>query len=172
VKNGKPKDGENKVETTLTLDPGTYCGGLTITGKANVTLRGGIYVMKDGPLIVDKDASLSGVDVAFYFTGDKGGLLFDKKTTISLTAPTTGTMAGLLMSEERAVSSPGDPVTGLLDDLTGLLLPATPPPLGQTKPMRIYRIISDNARTMLGTIYLPAGRLVIDAKKPVADQSA
>ncbi len=38
--------------------------------------------------------------------------------------------------------------------------------------MRINRIISNNARTMLGTIYLPAGRLVIDADKPVADQSA
>ena len=166
------KDAGNKVETTLTLDPGTYCGGLTITGKANVTLRGGVYVMKDGPLVVDKSAMLTGTDVSFFFTGNKGGLLFDKKTTISLTAPTTGTMAGLLMSEERAVSSPVDPVTGLLDEVTGLLLPGTPPPLGQTKPMRIYRIISDNARTMLGTIYLPAGRLVIDAKKPVADQSA
>ena len=38
--------------------------------------------------------------------------------------------------------------------------------------MRTYRIISDNARTILGTIYLPAGRVVIDAKKPVGDQSA
>ena len=38
--------------------------------------------------------------------------------------------------------------------------------------MRTYRILSDNARTMLGTIYLPAGRLVIDASRPVADQSA
>ncbi len=38
--------------------------------------------------------------------------------------------------------------------------------------MRIYRIISNNARTMLGTIYLPSGRVVIDADKPVADQSA
>ncbi|TGE00321.1 hypothetical protein EU555_10590, partial [Methylobacterium nonmethylotrophicum] len=37
---------------------------------------------------------------------------------------------------------------------------------------RQYRIISDNARTMLGTIYLPAGRLIIDSSKPVADQSA
>ena len=38
--------------------------------------------------------------------------------------------------------------------------------------MRTYRIVSDNARNLLGTIYLPAGRLVIDAKRPVADRSA
>ncbi len=175
VKSAKPKDGkkdiENKVETTLTLEPGTYCGGLKITGNADVTLQAGVYVMKDGPLIVEKSASMSGTDVSFYFTGNNGGLVFDKKTTISLTAPTTGTMAGLLMAEERVVSEPVD-LTGSVEvDLSDVITPP-PPPLGQMKPMRLYRIISDNARTMLGTIYLPAGRLVVDAKKPVADQSA
>ncbi|GEP03010.1 hypothetical protein MOX02_10480 [Methylobacterium oxalidis] len=182
AKNGKPKANENRVETTLTLEPGTYCGGLKITGSAVVTLRAGVYVMKDGPLIVEQNASLSGTDVSFYFTGNKGGLLFDKKTTVSLTAPTTGVMAGLLMTEDRAVSAPVDPVVDVVNGVVGALtapllgqpdaLTLTPPPLGQTKPMRTYRIISDNTRTMLGTIYLPAGRLVIDAKKPVADQSA
>ena len=157
---------KNEVDQDATLDPGTYCGGLHLTKSAVVTLRAGVYVMKDGPLVVDKSASLTGTDVGFYFTGDKGGLLFDKKTTISLAAPTTGVMAGLLMFEERAVASPVDPP---LDPLT---TPPAPPSKGQTKPMRLYRIISDNARTMLGTIYLPAGRVVIDASKPVADQSA
>ena len=137
--------------------------------------------MKDGPLIVDKNAAMTGTDVAFYFTGNKGGLLFDKKTTISLSAPTTGPMAGLLMMEERTVSDPVDPaaiLAGLVDQIATPLLPGppppppTPPPLAATKPMRTYRIISDNARTMLGTLYLPAGRVVIDADKPVADQSA
>ncbi|GJE58277.1 hypothetical protein MPOCJGCO_0356 [Methylobacterium trifolii] len=160
-----------KIETSVTLEPGTYCGGLHITKNAVVSLKPGIYVMKDGPLVVDKKASLSGVDVAFYFTGNKGGLVFDKKTTISLTAPTSGVMAGLLMSEERAVTLPIDP-TALVETLLGDLISPTPPALSLTKPVRIYRIISDNARTMLGTIYLPSGRLVIDASKPVADQSA
>jgi Flp pilus assembly protein TadG len=160
------------IDKDVTLDPGTYCFGLQIKKKAVVTMRPGIYVFKDGPLIVKYNATLTGTDVGFYFVGDKAGLLFDKKTTVSLTAPTTGDMAGLLMAEQTTVSNPIDPALGLIDDVTGLLLPPTPPPLGQTKPMRIYRIISNNARTMLGTIYLPAGRLVIDADKPVADQSA
>ena len=160
------------IDKDVTLDPGTYCYGLQIKKKAVVTLRPGVYVFKDGPLIVQDNATLSGDGVGLYFVGDKAGLLFDKKTTVSLTAPTTGEMAGLLMAEQTSVSMPTDPALGLIDDITGLLLPPTPPPLGQTKPMRIYRIISNNARTMLGTIYLPAGRLVIDADKPVADQSA
>ena len=174
---------ENRIENAVTLEPGTYCGGLHITKTAVVTLKPGIYVIKDGPLFVDSQASLSGVDVGFYFMGNMGGLLFDKKTSISLTAPTGGAMAGILMMEERSVSSPVDPQKALLaqiagtveaatDGITLSLIPPTPPPAQLTTPMRTYRIISDNARTMLGTIYLPAGRLVIDAKRPVADQSA
>ena len=160
-----------KIDASMTLEPGTYCGGLQITKNAVVTLKAGIYVIANGPLIVDKKASLSGTDVAFYFTGDKGSLVFDKDTTISLSAPTTGVMAGLLISEDRKVSSPTDP-SNLITTLLGAILAPPPAPLAATKPMRTYRILSDNARTMLGTIYLPAGRLVVDATKPVADQSA
>ena len=127
--------------------------------------------MRDGPLVVDSKASLSGTDVGFYFTGSKGGLLFDQKTTISLSAPTTGVMAGLLMMEERTVSNPVDPTNAVIQDPLAPT-PPTPPLKGATAPMRTYRIISDNARTILGTIYLPAGRVVIDAKKAVGDQSA
>jgi len=169
--NSKGDTSKNLVDQSATLSPGTYCGGLHITKNAIVTLQSGIYVMQDGPLIVDKSGSLSGTDVGFYFMGSKGGLLFDQKTTISLAAPTTGVMAGLLMMEERAVINPVDPTTAVDQDLLAPT-PPTPPPLGATKPMRIYRIISDNARTILGTLYLPAGRVVIDAKKPVGDQSA
>jgi hypothetical protein len=169
--NDKGDTSKNLVNQSTTLDPGTYCGGLHITKNAVVTLRSGTYVMKDGPLIVDKSGSMSGIDVAFYFMGDKGGLVFDKKTTISLSAPTTGPMAGLLMMEERTVGTPVDPTGAVLADLLSPISP-TPPPLAASKPMRTYRIISDNARTMLGTLYLPAGRVVIDASKPVSDQSA
>ena len=176
--NKKGDRSKNEIDQDTTLDPGTYCSGLKISKKAVVTLKPGTYVFKDGPLLVYDKATLSGTDVSLYFSGNTAGLLFDKGSTISLSAPTLGVMAGLLISEERAVASPLDPVVGLVSGLLGAdapLLgppPPTPAPLGQTKPLRTYRIISDNARTMLGTIYLPAGRLVIDASKPVADQSA
>ncbi|WP_156383970.1 TadE/TadG family type IV pilus assembly protein [Methylobacterium sp. Leaf456] len=167
-----PSKGTNVIASNTTINPGTYCGGLKVTKKAVVTMNPGIYVFKDGPLIVDKEASLTGNDVGLFFTGNNSGLLFDKKTTISLAAPTTGPMAGLLMSEDASVSSPIDPV-GLVDTLLGDTIAPTPPPLvTPTQPMRIYRIISDNARTMLGTIHLPHGRLVIDSQRPVADMSA
>lgn len=128
---------------TKTLDPGTYCGGLVITKGANVTLREGTYVMNQGPLIVEKGASLVGEYVGFYFSGDLATLRFDFDSTISLSAPKIGPMAGLLFFS--------DPKAVLIDK---------------------FRIYSDNARKLLGTIYLPRGALYVDANKPIADQSA
>ncbi|MBX9931741.1 MAG: hypothetical protein K2Y56_09425 [Methylobacterium sp.] len=156
------------VKGVYTLDPGTYCNGLEITDGALVTLRPGVYVMLNGALVVKKKAAMAGENVGFFFTGDKGGLLFDKDSIISLTAPKDGPMASLLFFEQRSVVSPAAPPEP--DGLLGTV-PVPPAPPTDT-PLRQYRIISDNARMLLGTIYLPAGRLVIDAKNPVADQSA
>ena len=87
----------------------------------------------------------------------------DTDTTISLTAPRSGIMAGILMFDDRHVGNPIIPPLGL-----NLAIPLLP--LGVK--LRQYRIISDDARVLLGTIYLPGGRLVIDSKKAVADRSA
>ncbi|MCJ2022732.1 TadE/TadG family type IV pilus assembly protein [Methylobacterium sp. J-067] len=168
-----PLVGGLRITTNTTLEPGTYCGGVYVTGNAQVRLKPGIYVFMNGPLIVTNSASFSGTDVGLYFAGANTGLLFNRGTTISLTAPTSGVMAGLLMMEDRNVgSSILDPAALLNAILPSDSVSLTPAAMGATQPMRIYRIISDNARTMLGTIYLPAGRVVIDASRPVADQSA
>jgi Flp pilus assembly protein TadG len=126
-----------------TLDPGTYCGGLIVTNGANVTLREGTYIFNQGPLVVDKGSTLAGDYVGFYFNGDLATMKLDFDSIINLSAPKTGTMAGLLIySDPKAV-------------------------LGNK-----FKIFSDNARRLLGTIYLPRGDLYVDANKPIADQSA
>jgi Flp pilus assembly protein TadG len=162
---GGPAAGNVAITASTTLDPGTYCGGLHISGSASVTLNPGVYIIKDGPLIVDGQASMTGQDVGFYFMGDAAGLRFDANTTISLTAPVSGPLAGFLMAEQPTVSAPVPPPPGPAGSP-----PAPPGP--PSKPLREYRIISNNARTMLGTIYLPAGRLIIDGSAAVSDQSA
>jgi Flp pilus assembly protein TadG len=146
------------------LYPGNYCGGLTIKGTARVTLTPGIYVMNNGPLLVKDSATLIGQSAGVYFTGSEGGLRFDPNTTISMTAPKDGVMAGFIFFEDRTVTNPVLPPVGPLG------LPPPPPP--GSPPMRQYQISSNNASQFLGTFYLPAGRLIIDASKPVAAQSA
>ena len=126
----------------VTLSPGVYCNGLKITKTAKVRLKPGIYIIKDGPLVVDKEAEFTGEYVGFYFTGDKATFKFTKDSLIKLGAPKSGPLAGLLFFGDRGNA------------------------LGKK-----YRIESNNARHLLGTIYLPNGDLEIEAKRPIADQS-
>jgi Flp pilus assembly protein TadG len=124
----------------MTLKPGVYCGGLKVAGGEAV-LSPGVYFIKDGPLIVES-GTLSGEGVGFFLTGKASKLRFEPKSSISLSAPAKGDMAGMLFFEDRA----------------------TPVPDG-------HRISSNDARTLVGTLYFPNSRLTIDAQDPVADKS-
>lgn len=130
------------ISTDTTLYPGTYCG-LEIRAGARVTLRDGIFAIKDKPLVVQDGAALTGDAAGLYFVGAAASLLFDRKSMISLKAPTSGPMAGLLIFGSRTQS--------------GTL---------------IHKILSDDARVLIGTIYIPKGMLHVDAESPIADQSA
>ncbi|WP_171070101.1 TadE/TadG family type IV pilus assembly protein [Methylobacterium terricola] len=178
-----------------TLNPGTYCGGLILASGAVVKLNPGIYVMKDGPLVVGTDspspmagpgnvhphdvapclcyhndvsqtdknnmhcpkvstslppASLSGDGVGFYFTGmvqpEPDGIArpmqFMPRSSVSLSAPTDDVMAGLLFFEDRTAP-----------------------------PNRKFEVLSDNARRLVGTIYLSRGTFLVAANQTVADRS-
>jgi Flp pilus assembly protein TadG len=127
----------------LSLSPGTYCGGLTLTDAARVTFSPGVFIFKDGPLVVTGGATLQGINVGLHFTGKGAAMKFDTLSSVSLTAPKSGDMAGLLISEDRTVT------------------------VGQQ-----FDILSNDARMLLGTIYIPQGRLFVAANAPVADKSA
>lgn len=127
----------------VTLQPGVYCGGLRISGASAVTFAAGEYVIKDGPLIVADQARITGEGTGFYLVGSGARFTFASGTTISLRAPVSGPLAGLLFFEAREQ--------------------------GETL---VHEINSDNARMLLGTIYLPQGELRIDANQPIASESA
>lgn len=120
-----------------TLMPGTYCGGIKITDKATVSLRPGIYVIKDGKLRVDKNASIEGAGVSFVFLGETSGLELKNDTTVSLTAPDDGPFAGILIHA----------------------------PAGNGKKPRSFKIESRNARKFTGTVHMPADKLVVGGDK-------
>ena len=128
---------------THTLEPGVYCNGLEITGGANVTLKSGRYVIKDDKLIVGGHASMTGNGVGIHLAGDNATIDFKKQSTIDLSAMDHGDMAGILF---WGTSSKGK--------------------------IKNHKLSSDNARNLLGTIYLPSGYLYIDSEGTVADQSA
>lgn len=143
---------------SATLSPGVYCGGLEIKGTAE--LASGIYIIKNGSLKVKDGGILTGENVGFFLTGDKALIEFEKDSTIRLSAPRTGPLAGLLFYENRDVEPADDDKTVKVDPETGL------------PKAKEHRIRSDNARELVGTIYLPRNKLLIDGDKPIAAESA
>ena len=59
---------------TVTLYPGTYCGGLQLQAGTIATLQPGIYIMKDGPLQIQAGAIASGNEVMIAFQGESSTL--------------------------------------------------------------------------------------------------
>jgi hypothetical protein len=123
------------------LRPGVYCGGITVLGGL-ARLDPGLYVLKNGPLLVTGNGTLEGKHVGFYLTGSAALIRFAQFSHVSLSAPRTGDMAGLLFFEDR-----------------------------ETTFAAYHQITSRDARNIVGTIYLPRSKLLIDARDPVADQS-
>lgn len=128
----------------VALNPGVYCGGLKIDKTAVVTFKPGTYIIKDGLFLVRNTASISGTDVAFYFTGTTALMWFLEDATIDLSGAETGPLAGLLFFDDPKAKS----------------------------FLRIHTISSTHAHTLTGTIYLPHAALLVNPYGNVGEDSA
>jgi len=95
--------GTTSIETgTHTIDPGVYCGGLTVTGNARVTLNPGIYVIKDGPLrFRGGGAVVDARGVGFYLTGADSALDMAGTPELVFSPPADGPMEGISIFHDR-----------------------------------------------------------------------
>lgn len=146
---------ETVVTDSQELNPGVYCGGLVVDG-GDAKLNPGEYVIRGGPLWITNNGTLSGDYVGFFLAGEDAKLQFDYDSNISISAPRDGAMSGLLL-----FSSPferDDTKRGPKRKNDGVKKPT-------------HYIRSDNARRLVGTIYLPSGKLLIDGRDPIADRS-
>lgn len=134
--------GVTEIKTSGTLMPGTYCG-LTIANGAVVEFSPGVYTIKDAPLIVKDGAQINGKGVGFFLTGAGAHVDFEADSGISLEAPTSGPMTGLLLFAARSSTSGNQ-----------------------------HKIFSENAQNMVGTIYLPSGELRVDGAASIGSQAA
>lgn len=125
------------------LNPGIYCGGLFIGANSFVTFMPGVYIIKDGPFVLDSNADVVGKHVGFLLSGEKSILNFTSNAKVHLDAPRDGAMAGILLFEDRAASL-----------------------------LREHKITSNYASNLTGTIYFSRGRFVVDATTDVAKNSA
>ncbi len=114
------------------LIPGTYCGTTRAINGASLQLSSGIYTFTDGHLEIAAGAELVGNNVSLQFKGPNAGFKFDQDTKISLTAPSDGASAGILLHADK-----------------------------QPSDSRPFHIMSADAELLIGVIYLPTGQIVI-----------
>jgi hypothetical protein len=84
----------NPVSGATTLQPGYYSSGLNFNGSGyTVTLASGLYYF-GGSMLVG-GVNLTGSNVTIYF--ENGSLTMNSASTMTLSAPATGTTAGMLI---------------------------------------------------------------------------
>lgn len=144
-------EGDNLVLTSgaHTLNPGTYCNGLTIGGTADVWLNPGEYVFTKGPLIVSETARFRGTRVGLFFDDKKSHFEFRDDAEIDIAAPVDGAMAGVVLGTRK------------------LCAEST-----KCKAVRPFVITSSQVRSLLGTVHIPLDEITIDTTMPVSSEAA
>jgi hypothetical protein len=118
------------------MSPGVYCKKTLINSGSTVTMEPGLYVFREGELTVNSLSSLKGAGVTLFFQDMDARLNINSDSVFNVTAPASGTYAGVLMFQGRSNGNKDAP------------------------PF----IINSNGNTRLeGTIYLPLGTLELNS---------
>lgn len=84
-----------------TLQPGRYCSGINING--DVEFAAGTYFVTGGDFKINANGNVSGEGVTIYLDGD-ARVSINGNATVTLSAPTEGTYAGILFFTDRESS--------------------------------------------------------------------
>ena len=91
----------------VTIDPGVYCGGITVHAQSTVTLNPGIYYLDGGDFTVNGGGTITGTGVTLVFTKKNSSTwataTINGNAVINLTAPLSGPMAGIVVFGDRNV---------------------------------------------------------------------
>jgi Putative Flp pilus-assembly TadE/G-like len=95
--------------TTVTILPGTYCGGITISGSVqNVIFSPGEYILVNGGLSINGSVNVTGSAVTFFNTYTQmnryGAISIAGSGTVTLSAPTSGPDKALLFYQDPTVT--------------------------------------------------------------------
>jgi hypothetical protein len=91
--------------TPVILNPGNYCGGISISGTQNVTLNPGTYTITGAGLTFNGSGTVSGSGVTLYIGASGGAVTLHGGQTVNLSAATTGADAGILFYQDPGNTS-------------------------------------------------------------------
>jgi hypothetical protein len=98
------------VSSDVTLDPGDYCGGLTVGKNKRATLRPGTYVMRGGGITAGEIEAWNGVTIINTVSLDNDPakfkpIVFGNSCHFHIQAPSTGTYKGIAVFQDPAAPS-------------------------------------------------------------------
>lgn len=94
------------------LSPGTYCGNFNFNGSGTVNLSAGTYIFNGTTWNINSGWTITGTGVTLYFVNSSSYVQFNSGVTVSLTAPTSGTYANVLMFEPDGLSTSSFAIDG------------------------------------------------------------
>lgn len=97
--NGRSYDG-----TTVTLQPGVFCGDHNFNSKPVVTFEPGLYVFAANAKMNVNGGTWTGDGVTFFFASDKSSIQFNSGVVAKLKPPSTGPYAGYLFYETPGIT--------------------------------------------------------------------
>lgn len=138
--------------SSITLSPGTYCGGLTVSSYSNVYFTAGTYYIANGDLVIGSVSNVScsnctgGAGTTFVLTqttgnnSDIGGVNVSSLNNVTLNAPNSGTYAGLVFFQDKRAN------VGTISSTS-----------------KIFQVTSLNNATLYGGVYFPNNRINISS---------
>jgi hypothetical protein len=107
--NGTNKSYGHSNSGLQTLNPGVWCSGVSFTNDAQIKLNPGVYYVSGGNFNVGGAVQMTGTGVTIILTGsgsNYANATIGNGATVTLSAPTTGTTAGLaVVGDPNAPSS-------------------------------------------------------------------
>jgi Flp pilus assembly protein TadG len=94
-----------EVDSSGTLNPGVYCGGINVGSSAKATFNPGVYIIRDGQFTIGSSAQVTGQGVMFYLTGSNANLDQGSSSYMNFTAPTSGTYKGIVFFQSRTANT-------------------------------------------------------------------
>ena len=84
--------------SSITLYPGTYCGGLQLSGYDAVHFAEGTYHITGGALSINSKGDITGTEVGFFIGADVSSVTINGATDVTLTPPDSGAMKDKLIA--------------------------------------------------------------------------
>ena len=166
------------VNSNETLAPGTYCGGINITGSVNVIFSPGVYYIQDGDLKILGSSNVTAKEVTFLISGTNSNLDISTTGTITMSPSGAGQWAGFLFyydqpsstSNKKGSKAGKNTIASATMNISGVIYL-----VGQTLNITHGANVTVNPGTIIADFILPDGgylNLTGTVNSPTAVQQA